>query len=223
MKNGELPSADWLKELLGLSSEFNKKFTNVVAVNRGAAPYVNSNGKRARSGTDPLEDDVKLVIVGDLHGQFRDLMAIFEEVTGMPSDDIVYIFNGDLVDRGDMSVEIMITVLLAQQVYREKVIILRGNHETAWMNNSYGFAAEVRRKYSDSMLTAFHQVFNTLPIAAVIDKEIFVTHGGLGPKSHKMTIAEINTLNRFCEPGPNTPIYELLWNGMTLLRLVLTF
>jgi hypothetical protein len=215
LKKGVRPSARWLMELLQLSAEFNRTLTNVVMV-----PGVDTNSGNDNCDIEgiginlgALKEHGKVVVVGDLHGQFRDLMAIFDEVTGMPSADITYIFNGDLVDRGDMSVEILITVLLAQQLFREKVIILRGNHETEALNHSYGFAEEIRKKYNGSVFEKFNSLFRYLPVAAVIHTKIFVAHGGLGPKTHKMTIEQINGLYRFCEPDQHAAIYELLWSG----------
>lgn len=215
LKKGVLPPTQWLMELLQLSAEFNKTFTNVVVV-----PQVDTNVgndicdiEGVCFDTDLLNTEHNVVVVGDLHGQFRDLMAIFDEVTGMPSADITYIFNGDLVDRGDMSVEILIAVLLAQQLFREKVVILRGNHETEALNHSYGFLKEVTGKYNNSVVAKFDRLFRNLPVAAVIHEKIFVVHGGLGPKTHQMTIEQINGLFRFSEPVMHSPIYELLWSG----------
>ena len=72
-------------------------------------------------------------IFGDLHGQFGDLMRLFEEY-GTPSTagDITYIdylFLGDYVDRGAHSLE-TICLLLALKIEHPKAVhLIRGNHE----------------------------------------------------------------------------------------------
>jgi hypothetical protein len=163
----------------------------------------------------------RVVVVGDLHGQFRDLLAILNQkhLGGMPSSTNMLIFNGDLVDRGDMSVEILIALLAIQNTHKGSVLILRGNHETSSMNSDYGFEVEVLKKYNKTVLQEFRRWFQSFPFAAVIEDSVFICHGGLGPTSHKMTIAEINVLDRFREPGFNTPMYELMWCGESFFAL----
>jgi hypothetical protein len=157
----------------------------------------------------------RIVVVGDLHGQFRDLLTILNQdhIGGMPSSSNTLIFNGDLVDRGDMSVEILIALLAIQNTHKDSVLILRGNHETTDMNSDFGFEEEVLKKYNGEVLQKFRAWFHSFPFTAVIEDSVFVCHGGLGPSSQKMTIAEINTLNRYKEPALDTPMYELMWCG----------
>jgi serine/threonine-protein phosphatase 5 len=112
-----------------------------------------------------------------------------------------------------MSVEILIALLAIQNTHKDGVLILRGDHETSVMNRKYGFEAEVLKKYNREVLRKFHLWFRTFPFAAVIDYSVFVCHGGLGPHSHQMTIAELNVLSRFREPVPKTPMFELMWCG----------
>jgi serine/threonine-protein phosphatase 5 len=81
------------------------------------------------------------------------------------------------------------------------------------MNRNYGFEAEVLRKYSRATLVLFQRLFRSLPFAAVIEDSVFVCHGGLGPLSYKMTIAEINKVDRFREPAHNSAMFEIMWCG----------
>ena len=87
-----------------------------------------------------------VVVVGDLHGQFYDLLRIFEEL-GMPSEKNPYLFNGDFVDRGAHSLEVVFTLLLLKMRYPSYIYMNRGNHEAADLNLRYGFAAEIRDHY----------------------------------------------------------------------------
>jgi hypothetical protein len=185
-----------------------KQLPNVLCVNRTTLT----------SNTDPahaVNYISNLTVVGDVHGQYADFAKIFEdsELGGYPSSTNQFIFNGDLVDRGSMALEIVTTLLLAKLLAPSSVHILRGNHETRAMSEHYGFAKEVRGKYDQDLLDQFRQFFDTLPIAAVVEKSVFVVHGGIGPRGVNMTVAEINALDRFSEPDYDSVIAEFLWSG----------
>lgn len=165
-----------------------------------------------------------ITVVGDIHGQLDDLLNILEnpDLGDWTCTDNILIFNGDLVDRGEMSVECFAIVLLAKLLFKKRVYIVRGNHESALMNLMYGFDLEVLEKYNDSaLLQQFRDVFSLLPIAAVLEKKVFLVHGGIGPEVSKMSIAAINTINRAVEPAQPSALWELLWSGAYTLFLFL--
>lgn len=138
-----------------------------------------------------------LNVCGDTHGQFFDLLNIFSSnVASWPSAENRFLFNGDFVDRGVYSFEVAFTLLSMQLASPESVHLLRGNHETTCMNRVYGFEAQVLAKYDSEVLDQFRKVFSSLPLAAVIEKKIFVVHGGIGPHTHKMALDQIDALNR---------------------------
>ena len=97
-------------------------------------------------------------MVGDTHGQFKELMKIFSLV-GLPSDENPYIFNGDFVDRGDQGAEVLLTLLLFKILYPKSVFLNRGNHEFRWITDVYGFRTECEDKYSSHIYSKFHEVF----------------------------------------------------------------
>ena len=79
-------------------------------------------------------------IFGDLHGQFGDLMRLFEEY-GTPSTagDITYIdylILGDYVDRGAHSLETICLLLALKLEHPRSVHLIRGNHEVMWACSS---------------------------------------------------------------------------------------
>ncbi|KAF2302192.1 hypothetical protein GH714_033696 [Hevea brasiliensis] len=120
-----------------------------------------------------IPDGKHFTVCGDVHGQFYDLLNIFE-LNGLPSEENPYLFNGDFVDRGSFSVEYTYPFLKLSAIY-----LSRGNHESKSMNKIYGFEGEVRSKLSETFVELFAEVFCCLPLAHVINDKVFVVHGGL--------------------------------------------
>lgn len=120
----------------------------------------------------------KITVCGDIHGQFYDLVNVYK-INGMPSEENPYLFNGDFVDRGSFSIEVILT-LLAWKVANPNIIHLtRGNHESRSMTQLYGFQGEVIHKYNSNVYELFLKCFQSLPLAFVLSKKVMVCHGGL--------------------------------------------
>lgn len=169
-----------------------------------------------------LQLKAPIKIFGDLHGQFGDLMRLFDEY-GSPSTagDIAYIdylFLGDYVDRGQHSLE-TITLLLALKVeYQHNVHLIRGNHEAADINALFGFRIEcIERMGERDGIWAWHRInrlFNWLPLAALIEKKIICMHGGIGRSINH--VEQIENLQRpiTMEAG-SIVLMDLLWSDPT--------
>lgn len=123
-------------------------------------------------------------VCGDTHGQFYDVVNIFkEDIGGFPSKSNVYLFNGDFVDRGDYSVEVILTLLSIKLSDPTAMHLLRGNHESMTMTEMFGFRDELIRKYPKhwTVLRAkFQELFCSLPIAAVIENQGKVAESSVG-------------------------------------------
>lgn len=128
--------------------------------------------------------DSRIQICGDIHGQYYDLLRLFE-YGGFPPE-ANYLFLGDYVDRGKQSLETICLLLAYKIKYPENFFVLRGNHECASINRIYGFYDECKRRYNIKLWKTFTDCFNCLPIAAIIDEKIFTMHGGLSPDLNSM-------------------------------------
>ncbi|CAJ1007732.1 putative Serine-threonine protein phosphatase N-terminal domain/Calcineurin-like phosphoesterase [Leishmania naiffi] len=146
-------------------------------------------------------------VCGDTHGQYYDLLRIFEKCGFPPYSN--YLFLGDYVDRGKHSVETIILQFCYKIVYRENFFLLRGNHECASINKMYGFFDDVKRRYNIKLFKAFTDVFNTMPVCCVISEKIICMHGGLSPDLIDLTT--INEILRPCDVPDRGILCDLLW------------
>jgi protein phosphatase len=148
-----------------------------------------------------LRLNAPIKIFGDLHGQYADLMRLFDEY-GSPSTSgdisyIDYLFLGDYVDRGSHSLEIIVLLLALKVEYPSQVHLIRGNHEASDINAQFGFRLECVERLGEQGLWVwqrFNSLFNWMPLAAVIDGKILCMHGGIGRSMEY--ISEIEALQR---------------------------
>ncbi|PMD25534.1 Metallo-dependent phosphatase, partial [Hyaloscypha hepaticicola] len=119
-------------------------------------------------------------ICGDLHGQYYDLLRLFE-IGGFPPE-ANYLFMGNYVNYGEQSLETICLLLAYKIKYPENFFLLRGSHETGRKTRACGFYDECKRRYDITIWEMFLDCFNYLPLASVIDDRIFVAHGGLSPE-----------------------------------------
>ncbi|KAF9604756.1 hypothetical protein IFM89_010258 [Coptis chinensis] len=147
-------------------------------------------------------------ICGDIHGQYQDLLRLFE-MGGFPPTGS-YLFLGDYVDRGKQSLE-TICLLLAYKIrYPDKIYLLRGNHEDAKINRIYGFYDECKRRFNVRLWKIFTDCFNCLPVAALIDEKILCMHGGLSPELKNLN--QIRDIQRPTEIPDSGLLCDLLWS-----------
>ncbi|XP_064551880.1 uncharacterized protein LOC135437750 [Drosophila montana] len=155
-----------------------------------------------------LDISTPICVVGDLHGQFEDLLRIFQNKGSPPHQR--YLFLGDYVDRGKNSVETL-TLLLSYKVkYPQTVYLLRGNHESPELNMTYGFFDECKRRYSTKLWKSFVDCYCCMPVAAIISHRVFCCHGGLSP--NLSSIDQINSIKRPTEIPESGVLCDLLWS-----------
>ena len=153
-----------------------------------------------------VELEAPLNICGDIHGQYNDLLRIFEHF-GYPGK-YNFLFLGNYVDFGKQSLEVICLLLCYKIKYPNKITLLRGNHESSVTNRIYGFYDECKMRYNLKIWRAFTELFNYLPIASLINDKILCVHGGLSPDLK--TIEDINNIVRPTEVPDTGLLCDLL-------------
>lgn len=180
------------------------------------------------------QEDSRVIVVGDIHGQFYDLLFLFKHI-GMPSESQFYVFNGNYVDKGAWGMEVFLVLLAWKVLMPHRVYLLRGNHESRYCTARYGFKKELRTKFGDQGEDVYNrclQCFKELPLASVIGGCVYTTHGGLfrsikaaplrKPKRKKTQRVDLGSLTELSEvkrstvdcpyEGPNILLSDILWS-----------
>jgi len=204
-KTEELNLESVIEECLGAKGQKPGKMVNVA---EGQLKALCSAVREIYLGQNTLvEVEAPLKICGDIHGQYHDLLRLFE-YGGFPPESN-YLFLGDYVDRGKQSLEVIVLLFSYKVKFPENFFTLRGNHECASITRIYGFYDECKRRYNIKLWKAFCDVFNCLPACALIDEKIICMHGGLSPE-----ISDMEQIRRITRPTdvPDTGLLcDLLW------------
>ncbi|CAA7405549.1 unnamed protein product [Spirodela intermedia] len=155
-----------------------------------------------------LELKAPVKICGDIHGQYSDLLRLFE-LGGFPPESN-YLFLGNYVDYGRRNMETMCLLLAYKIKYPDNFFLLRGNHESASMNRIYGFYDECKRRFNVRLWKISIDCFNCLPVAALVDGKIFFVHGGISPDLKNLD--QIRNLARPTDVPDAGLLSDLLWS-----------
>eukprot|EP00727_Mastigamoeba_balamuthi_P009331 m51a1_g502 hypothetical protein (729) ;mRNA; f:281034-283727 len=153
-----------------------------------------------------------VTVVGDLHGQYYDLLQVLER-EGLPPRTR-YVFLGDYVDRGSFGVEVCLLLFALRLAHPESVVLLRGNHESRTATAHFSFRRECQVKYSDDEYMAFMDAFDSLQLACAVDcgasGRALCVHAGLGPEWRRLD--DIEAVDRFGEPPREGLFCDVLWS-----------
>jgi serine/threonine-protein phosphatase 2A catalytic subunit len=156
-----------------------------------------------------------VTICGDIHGQIHDLIELFK--IGGQCPETNYLFMGDYVDRGYYSVETVSLLLSLKTRYPQRIHLLRGNHESRQITQVYGFYDECLRKYGTGVVwKMFTDLFDYLPLTAVVEDQIFCLHGGLSPSIDSLD--HIRQIDRVQEVPHDGAMCDLLWSDRKCLK-----
>lgn len=156
-----------------------------------------------------LEIRGNFIVVGDIHGNVEDLLRIFTKFGYPPKTN--YVFLGDYVDRGDSSLEVILTLCCLKLRQPQNIYLIRGNHESESMTTNYGFRTECRARANNRIYNQFLDMFKELPCAILLNQTVFCVHGGISKD-----LKSIDQLRNRKKPGraiPNSGIIcDMLWS-----------
>ena len=154
-----------------------------------------------------VELDAPVKLCGDVHGQYSDLLRLFD-LNGYPPESN-YCFLGDYVDRGRQSLETVCLLFAYKVKYPNNFFLLRGNHECSSINRIYGFYDECKRRYTVKIWKQFTDTFNCMPVSALVEERILCMHGGISPELRNFD--QIHKILRPTDVPDSGLICDLLW------------
>ncbi|KAL4780616.1 Serine/threonine-protein phosphatase PP1-alpha catalytic subunit [Aspergillus varians] len=155
-----------------------------------------------------LELSAPVKIVGNINGQYTDLLRLFEKCGFPPASN--YLFLGSYVNHGRQCLETILLLLCYKLKYPENFFLLRGNHDCGSITRLSGFYDECKRRCNIEIWKTFIDIFNCLPVASIVLGKIFCVHGGLSPSMSQMD--DIRNIARPTDVPDDGLLTDLLWS-----------
>lgn len=181
-------------------------------------------------------------VFGDVHGNLEDLHFFSDHIWKLGVSLVAghLLFLGDYVDRGLSSLEVVAYLFALKLKHPRKVWLLRGNHETRDVNGwkqHYGdrsFLWQCEHRFGEELGGAVWETvnvaFDRLPLAALVDDEIFCVHGGIprrpvdaDPDASRIDLLDcvpprttINPPDPACDPSLQHMASECVWSDPAL-------
>lgn len=196
---GSPPDVSLLKNHLKKEGRISK--TDVLHIFRSA-------NETLRREKNLLELKYPVTVVGDIHGQFYDLLKLLDLAGDVSSNK--YLFLGDYVDRGSFSIEVLLVLFSLKLNFPQNIFMIRGNHECRQMTTFFNFRAECLFKYDLEVYETACETFDAMPLACVINKKFLALHGGISPEL--VTLDDISRVSRVSEPPRQGLFCDVLWS-----------
>jgi len=149
-----------------------------------------------------------VLFVGDTHGDLPSTISILRDFVSKGYERVIFL--GDYVDRGRWQIENLNLVLTLKLEMPDKVVLLRGNHETPLANLYYGFYETVAFRFSRRLYYYYSYLFSQLPYAALVNREFLALHGGLA--EGLKTLQQIRDIPKGLIEADEQLVLEILWN-----------
>jgi len=192
-----------------------KKMHNRENIERDYFAYILRRSKKLLQSSDLVYDiklpnqssNTQVTVIGDTHGQYDTILYIFQ-MNGFPSEEHVYIINGDFMDKGSQSIESLIALYLYKLHCPSCIHFTRGNHET---DEYFRFMVkrQVLERYDEEVYGLILETIYELPIALTIENKVFVIHAGI--TSSQLTLEDLKSIKRGIEPEEDTLNMDIIW------------
>ncbi|CAM43972.1 putative serine/threonine protein phosphatase 2B catalytic subunit A2 [Leishmania braziliensis MHOM/BR/75/M2904] len=149
-----------------------------------------------------------VVVVGDIQGQYYDLVEIFAACGSLGVTK--YLFLGNYIGNGGFNLECLLFLLAAKVAHPQSLFLIRGSNESKFMADVLQLGKECQLKYSSALLPQLLSAFNCLPLAAIVRKKFFCVHSGLSPDvSH---VDDIALIHRFRHIPTRGAMCDMVWS-----------
>ena len=196
--NGDVPNWRLLKDYLAREGPMTKE--QIIK-------FLMKTLQLLQTESNLVQIEEPICVVGDIHGQYADLLNMISKA-GEPGS-LNYLFLGDYVDRGIFGIEVCVLLFAIKLNFPRNVVLLRGNHESRNMTETFTFRDEVLQRYDIEVYDMFMDIFDSMPIACNISKKYLTMHGGISPGLKQLD--QINEIDRRQEIPLDGIFCDLMW------------
>jgi Calcineurin-like phosphoesterase len=181
------------------------------------------SGGKVRGSLVQLEIPERLVVIGDIHGDYSALNSILSKIKYeqyLSEDHNKLVFLGDYIDRGRMSPEVLYAICFLKARYPQSVVLMRGNHEAPeeFPFPSHDFPYRIIDLFGQDQLTNLYfrkilPFFHYLYLSVVIKNCFVIVHGGLPAQLPHDGPEALKTLsNAQADYTTGGAMEQILWN-----------
>jgi serine/threonine-protein phosphatase PP1 catalytic subunit len=126
--------------------------------------------------------DSPVIVCGSINGQYVPLSSIFAQFGSPSASGPTYLFLGNYCGRGPDPVRVIVVLLAFKMLYPTKIHLLRGAQERSYDNRHSPLFQICLRAYTVATWRKFNEVFDEMPVAAIVGGKYFCACGGISPR-----------------------------------------